>query len=276
MITINVHKHFDSRDSSQVYLPESWDELKGEQLLNVAEALYKYPEADERHAHICRALIGKQVRTLPPMTLLTDIFPLIQWVYEPPTFTIQKIPAIRAGFRTYYGPETAFYNIRLIEYDFADRELYQYLHAREQGQDGAEQFLWRFVACLYRPGKWLYNRKKDKDGDVRIKFNENTLNWHAGILRRNLPAGFAYAVLLWYKACRKFITVQYSRVFDGTEDENYQPVDELPNHFNLMRKIAEKGTYGRYDEVEQLYLHTALLEIEKSIIEADEMKNNAA
>lgn len=74
--------------------------------------------------------------------------------------------------------------------------------------------------------------------------------------------------MLWYKACRAQLVKLYPVVFAGDDEAATPGYNELPNHFNLMRKIAEKGTYGQFAEVEKMYLHTVLLELEKSILEA--------
>lgn len=278
MIELKIHNVPGATASRTIAIPGSWEELTGEQFLNVSNALYGITDATERLAYICLCLMGrKNARTLPAETLIADVFPVLDWIETQPAVTEQRIPCVQVGLRKYYGPESDFNNLKMVEYDFADRELFMFLLAKKEADiEKSAHHLWRFAACLYRPGKWLYNSRKDKDGDIRIKFNENTLNYHANKMRRHLPDGFAFATLLWFKACRVLLTQLYPAVFKRAEDDT--PADtylELPNHFNLMRKIAEKGTYGTYDKVEEQYLHTILLELEKSIVEAEELKRQS-
>lgn len=254
-------------------MPGSWQELTQQQFIDVAHAIYTYPDADERHAHICIALLGKSdTNRIPVESIIKDVFPLLDWVYKQPEITKQLQQVIWAGVYRYFGPESDFNNLTIIEYDFADRELYQWLRSLEAPATRNDEHLWRFMACLYRRPKKFYNRRLDRDGDIREKFNENKLKYFAGELADDVHIGKAYATILWYKACRDQITKLYPAVFSGDGDSSATGFNELPNHFNLMRKIAEKGTYGNMQEVEKMYLHTVMLELEKSILEYEEAK----
>lgn len=256
-----------------VSLPDCWEELNGEQFMHVAYALYAFTDSDERHAYILLHLLGrKHALSIPAEVLVYQIFPLLDWIYTAPTFTAQLIPQVKKLLLCYYGPEGDFNNLTISEFDFAEREMYQWLQ-----EPGDIDQLWRFVACLYRPGKKRYNKSLDKDGDIREVFNANTITYHAGQLKKHAFAGLAFATFLWYKACRNKLAILYPLVFQQAPGDDTPPtqeggVTELPNCFNLMRKIAEKGTYGRMDEVEKMYLHTVMLELEYSIKES--LKND--
>ena len=88
---------------------------------------------------------------------------------------------------------------------------------------------------------------------------------------RSVDVATCIAVTLWYKACRKFITEQFPAVF-SQPDTDKSEVSSCPAYFGLMRAIAEKGTFGTFDDVEQLSIYTALLELETAIAQQQEQE----
>lgn len=303
MVSIRVN------DIHELHLPSGWNELRGEQLLAIAEALFMEMDDDRKRVMICKAAINnkKLFRMMEPAILIEQFFPLITWIETDRQLTKQVLPTIPVGFFNWYGPAESLGNFRLSEFDHAEAELYRWHSFRPldsklmfaKGESNpltgdltsasetpkstyrglmqwwrteeAEAQLYRFVACVYRPGKLTYNKRKNPAGDYRMPFNDNLVDYHASILRRHLPVKYAYAILLWYKGCRDALVSAFPLVFTGAAEHEAKPQQE-PNYFELMRKIAEKGTYGDIDKVRNLYLWDAMYEVHLSIEEYNKLK----
>lgn len=248
-----------------VPMPDSWEELNASQLIEICHALYTVRDVYKRNSLIAKALIGKAIQKITPEAIIVEVFPLIEWTKEAPTLTQQLIPTIKAGRSKLYGPASAFENMRMLEFEFAERYLFLFLQNRDI------QDLWTLVAILYRKGRWLYNPLKNKKGDIRVPFNNYSLTYQASKLQRKLQPAVAYAILQWYKGCRLHLMSLYPVIFQSN-DSSKGSEDRLPTLFPIMRKIAEKGTYGVFEDVEQMEIHTFLMETEESIKEAEAME----
>jgi hypothetical protein len=146
-------------------------------------------------------------------------------------------------------------NLRFTEFDFAERAL----HAWHEDTSNMN-LLFRFLATLYRPAKKDYDLELNTDGDVREAFNPNLTERYAADLMQHLSPAYAYATVLWYKGCRRFICGQFPEVFQQPASDTSETVEE-PAYFGLIRAIAKEGIYGTFADVEQMYLYTALVEL---------------
>lgn len=254
MITLNLLKH---ERSTQFSVPESWNELDGKQLLQVAHCLFGGFTGDELRLRLLVILMGlpyELLVRLAPEIIQEQLYPLMDWMISGECeLTKQLLPRIAS----FVGPEECLYNLRMIEFAQAESELASWYQEKDINN------LWRFVACLYRPKRWLAVSK-----DKRTPFNQDKIEIHAQRLQK-LPVKYAYAVLLWYRGCMNFLKKCYPEVFNPGDTTSDEGEAQSAPMFRLMRAIAKEAIYGDFDKVEQLYLYTALEGLQASIDERE-------
>lgn len=268
MVTVNVHDIGNDGEVVRSFnAPEQWNELNQSQLLTVANILFQELAEEERNLLLLMAVFdikAHEISTIAGEVIIEQLFPLIKWMVTGIDLTEQKLPALRAGFRKYYGPSSYLNDLTFIEFNFAELELYYWMKDRSNLHQ-----LWRFIACIYRPAKWKYLLYKPEGVDVRTPYDDYKLDRTARRLSKRHNIATAYAIVLWYKGCREHINKSFPAVFAATGGkEKPQP----PTYFPLMRMIAKSGTYGQFKDVETMLLYNALLEIDSAIQEAERLK----
>lgn len=274
MINLILQKYPGSIDRLEIPVPEKWDELTGDQLGIIAHALYTERNLMVANTRIAHAFIGDIIKHIDLEIIIENLFPYIEWVRKDEDFIKQLLPCInfkdKKNTTTFYGPSDGLFNMVMIEFDFAERELYAW------HQDKSNlTLLYRFVACLYRPGRDNYNLAVDPDGDCREQFNDNLIEQRAEYLVQHLPEHYAYGIMLWYKGCREFMMQQFPRVFKKSapgEEEKREESDQQPSYFELMRMIAKTNVYGDFEKVERMYTYTALREMDCTIADQERME----
>ncbi len=209
----------------RLYLvPAAWNELSRQQLLRVTR-LHCQPFATDRALDDAfravllparqwarlNAVQRVELRRLVPVRFLRD-------PTECAPLTEQRLPWLTRPFRhdplqrRYHGPRANFRNLRFAEFMFADTYFLRYL------QTGDEAQLNRLVAVLYRPQRAGYAPHAPAyGGDRREEFNENLLDARARRLA-SVPHHAKYAVLLWYRGCRRALESRFEYVF--SDDNN--------------------------------------------------------
>lgn len=263
----------DGQVSYNRQIPDTWNELTADQLLKVADILYNpSPDVTSIEVALLVALGGinrHTIRRMLPEVMKEQLLPLVSWIRETEEpFTRQLLPIISISRGQYFGPADYLKNIRFAEFDFAERDLHQWHQDPED-----ELALYRFIACLYRRPRKNYDHQIDPDGDRREKFNYVQAERNAVLLQQGMSRRIAMAILLWYKGCRHFITTRHHRIFDGA---NQSDDPAAPAYFGLMREIAKTGTYGPFEQVEDMYMYNALHEMECALDEQEEIKRAAA
>lgn len=265
MIEVIIHKY---RGTKRVLVPETWDELTEDQLVKVARIMHTVKEPVKRDLQLVKAVCGLrrwQLAHIAPEVIHESLFGLIQWLYEDGALIRQLIPTVKIGRTLFYGPDTDLSNLRMVEFHFAERALYEW-HQDPENADA----LFAFISCIYRPAKKDYDIKLNPDGDVRESYNGTLCEGYAKQLKKKMPLALALAISVWYKGCRQQITNKHPRIFGGEGGAN-----DAPSYFLLMRSIAQQGTYGTLGDVEQLHLHTALYEMECALDEAEALKQQS-
>jgi hypothetical protein len=267
---IAVHLHNSERQRLKIYsvnVPEQWDELSKKQLLEVANILQMETNTYKLQVRLVKALCTLKKYWLIPMdaeVFLNDLMPLVAFIQTDCDLTEQLIPTLRLNRVKLYGPKSFLRNLKLGEFDAAERALFKF-----NQEPTNTLLLLQFVAIIYRLPKHRYNFRLDRDGDPRQDFNSNIVEYWAAQLAKAYPDYYAIAIMIWYKGCRNYIINRFSHIFSSTEDSE---ANEQPAYFELMRAIARKGIYGTFEQVENMYLYTALHEItcameEKALME---------
>jgi hypothetical protein len=176
----------------------------------------------------------------------------IDWVFdEKKVITKQLIPS----YKGYHGPTSEFDNLRMKEFHMSERYYKEIVN--EENED-VEASLNNLVAVLYRPGKRFYNKKKDKDGDIRIDFNHNKLPYYSKKIAR-WPVKVKQAIFLWYGGCRQQLEDNNQLVFKTPSAIDFESQFDT-GMYGVMRNLAG-DKLGTVKEIEEMYVVEAMVEI---------------
>lgn len=261
MIELNthyLHQPFWGKPKLKVVsikIPESWNELTRKQLLGISEVLTQNGMDEyDMNLGLAKVLIGKSqlLKEIDPLVFTNDIVPHLEFIKKSCDLSNQLIPYFLIGGKLFHGPKSYISNLRFGEFDALERALHAFLESPDD-----IQLLYEFVAILYRPKKKGYDLVKDEDDDLRVPYVENWCKNNAKHFAEwELEIPFCYAILFWYRGCRAYLIDRFEPIFNqsgATENE-----DADPSYFGLMRLFAKQGIYGTMENVERLFIYTAM------------------
>lgn len=256
MITVIYRKR-------HVSFASGWDELSQRQFIRVIKLLHKKIKNEWFAADAMLRILSNRgffSFFLLPADLRWRCYEHMKWCFEKQNATKQLIPR----YRRFYGPASNFENLLLCEFHHTEIAYQDYILSKGTDIDALD----RLIAVLYRlpKTKKAYDRRRDPDGDIRIKFNANEIAWNQRRVKY-FPVAVKQAIFTWYDACRQQLFKDYREAFTGkTKRDSY-----AAGLYEMMRSISG-GKYGTLKDVEQLYVHTAFLEIVASKREEKEME----
>ncbi|MDO7849238.1 hypothetical protein Q5H92_22935 [Hymenobacter sp. M29] len=257
----------------RLYLvPSAWNELSRRQLLQITrlhgQGFASDRALDDAFRRVILGVPGRlwarlngvqrvELRHLVPVRFLrepADFAPLTEQL-------LPHLPYLKwyqgLGCR-YFGPRENFRNLSFAEFIFADAFFLRYLQTNDETQ------LDRLVATLYRPQRAGYAPlAPDYAGDRREPFNENLLDARARHVAR-LEHHVKYAVMLWYRGCRKALETRFEYVFTG---ENNRKAS-AGSWADVLHELA--GGVHRIDATAGQHLLTVLREMNRVLRQAEE------
>ncbi len=273
MITVNINRRINDSKPIARQVPEQWGELTAEQFAEAACLLCTETEpatlAVKLMAHLLHLPNGV-LRSMNEEVVYAQLIPLAEFALKPYDITDVSFPFFTVDGEKFYAPANGCANLRASEFNFAEEALMGYYDNKAEQPAEAIKHLYHLMAVLYRPAVNGYDFKRNPDGDCREAFNGNLTPHYATVLQ-SLPVKYAYATLLWYMACRNAWQKNYPEVFPENKNEPAEPLP-IPGYYMLMRSIAEKGTYGNFEQVEQMYVINMFNEVVCAITENERLK----
>lgn len=272
MNKVSISRHINDSKPIERTIAEKWSELTPEQFASVSELIF----SEEEPVNVCVKTLALLLdlpagvlRTLNEEVVLSQLISLTDFIRQPYDVTDVPFHSFEINGVLYHSPAAGCLNLRALEFNFAEDALSAFYENRKDNPATATEALWKLMAILYREGKKKYDYEKNPDGDCRQPYNDHTTTYHARQLAQ-LPVKYAYATLMWYMACRAEWQKNYPEVFpEGDSGEAPPPI---PGYFMLMRSIAEKGTYGSFKDVEQMYVLNMFNELVCVIAENERLK----
>ena len=240
-------------------IPGAWEELSKKGLIKLAALLHSQAPALHTQARILQLLSGKSDMAFVriPAEIRFKALEHLSWI-ESNTLTRQLLPA----YKGFYGPASDFDNIVLAEFHHAELAYYNYTKTSNI------EDLNELIATLYRLPKANYNKRLNKDGDIRRAFNYAEAAYNKKKIAK-WSLAVKLAVLLWYDGCRQHIVKLYPAAFNSSDASGAAYFQGL---YKMIRSLSG-DKYGTFNQVELLPLHTAFMEIVCSLEEAEELKS---
>jgi len=244
------------------YLAESFNELSAKQLFAITKIRSSKMDANEAILAALRILLKMPFIkfALLPAEIKERLLPYAEWVFGDNTLTHQLLPK----YKGLYGPKSKLLNLRMKEFHACEMRYKMIL-------DGVPGAMDELIAILYRPGKPHYDLGVDKDGDVRIDYNGNTVAARATAIAK-WPIEVKQAIVFFYDGCRMELIKNHPIVFDQSNNEQGFQHDQFHGMFMMMRGIAADGKFGDFEKVENLYMYTALTEVTQMLIEQKKLE----
>ena len=247
-------------------MPDSFEELSGKQFIHIGELKYNGGDELECQLKAFRILSGISRWKLRVMNsdMVARCLEFVKWVFEKKATTVQLLPV----YKKRYGPAGGFDNLKMKEFHFSER------YYNELVYENKEESINDLIAVLYRKTKRWYNTKLDKDGDRRIAFNSNEVAYYAKKIAR-WPEGVKQSIFLWYHTCRQELIDNNPLVFAEPSKGFESQFDT--GLYGMMRSLAGEKL-GSVADIEEMYVHTAMLELglmkeEEKYIESQQPKN---
>lgn len=246
-------------------VPEKWDELTGKQLVKVIAILNsKNTPATAKLVQIFQIITNANQWILwwAGATEWEDKLHVCQFLFEENELTKNLLPEYDGR----YGPADDFNNLLMSEFVFTEQYFSQWI---DQDLDDAlrQAALNRLVATLYRPKKRGYDLAKNIDGDPRVLFNDNVIEYDA-LIASAWDMSVREAIGFWYHGCRNSLICQFPQVFGGGEGGG-----STYGLWDVIHDVAEQRTLGDFEKVEKTLLKTVLMSVTRSIDKADALES---
>lgn len=254
-------------------VPEKWDELTRDQLLQVMDILFLKGYKDEQ---ILLRLVQMLTRMSDYQFFKCKAEELEEFLYlstflllEDFNFTKQLIEKYHYSHSIFYGPADGLANFRMQEFALTEELFPRWFDSKEKlrNAEGDVELLNELVAILYRPAISNYDFDKDPNGDKRERFNQNTSSYYATTYVKLWPLNVKLAIATWYAGCRLNIIRCNPDVFEGSGDE--------PSRYGLvsvMLGVAETHVFGDFEKVEEQYVNLVMMQLNETVDKANRIK----
>lgn len=277
MKTIEINRKYYS-------VPENWNELNRQQLLQVMDLLYVQTYSIEKALlKFVKILAGLSWWAFfrAPLTTVeryrfsiwrirsswaeylfmskVECTGLEEYMYLSEFLLTSNLltKQVLKQYKGFYGPADGLSNLKMGEFIFSEHYYMKWAESRE------ETDLDQLVAVLHRPAKRGYNFKKNAEGDPRVPFNENLCEYHSKKIGK-WPLAVKMAVVTHYEACRQQWIEANPDVFGGgVESAKY-------GLLSIMRGVAKSGVHGDFDKVQYKEVPMILIELNELVHEAKE------
>jgi len=274
--------HSIETDTLKRYLPADLSECDSQQYIDMCELLFKFNtqqiSADDLLTHAVYKLMNmkasesidesEEMNKMGNVSLLKE---LIEESFfdkveneESGTYDLKVIqnyidnpvPIYKPLWRSYYGPDEMFNNVKIGEYTDAFKLFLKF------NASGEMETLYEFVATLYRPKKpfhFISKHFSNYDGDCRVKYNPNHIKKRVKSLKY-APIGFIYGVYLYFASVQIIIssgqiewgdkTLDLSILFKGDNVVIDIEAEDIGLD-SIVFAMAESGAFGDYSKVKE-------------------------
>ncbi len=272
--------HIIETDTLKRYIPADLSECDSQQYIDMCDLLFKFHthqiSSDELLTHAVYKLMNMkpskssveadELNKMGNISLIKELleesfFEKIEIEGGYDLKVIQNyidnpVPKFRPSWRTYYGPDEMFNNVKIGEYTDALKLFLKF------NSTGELETLYEFVATLYRPKKpfhFIFKHLVNYDGDCRVKYNPNHVKKRIKSLKY-APIGFIYGVYLYFASVQIIIssgqiewgdkTLDLSILFKSDEAPIAIDADDIGLD-SIVFAMAESGAFGDYSKVKE-------------------------
>ncbi len=215
----------------------------------------------------------------PSLTLSQkwDLLPLCEWFFNDISGRSILREFQHQGIK-YLLPEDNLIKESILSYAFADNYFNEFVST------GDHKYLLLMIACVARQER-TGNYKDDPawEGDNRELFSTERTNDRAASFV-TLDTRIVNTILLYFMGSKKYIHEQYAVIFNKPE-KKAESVEARKASFGqkkipkpdfgwlgIIYELAEMGTFGNFDSVKHMFLHTCCYYLAKKRYDVEELK----
>lgn len=239
-------------------IPGEWNELTQRQLLQVQEVFNRNVDELKGRMLLFRILCKMpwwKFLLIRSANLLPAVMEATEFLMTRNSLTKNLIPT----YKGFAGPGDKM-NIRMIEFCYSEGLFMAYKNQKD------DKYLDQLIAILYRPIRKRYNHKLNPDGDHRMAFNPNLLDYNTMFIE-DWPLPVKQSILMFYEGCRNEKIASNPKVFEGGSGD-----ESLYGMWSVMRNVAKSGHLGDFEKVGEQYIDTILMELNEVVVEAEKME----
>lgn len=258
-------------------LAESWDELPNHLYPSIARLFLRKAKHMNEYDKLVRALAILMDENIDVLWKLSEydiisLLPLVEWIFLKIDLSTNKIAEIEVDGVKYIGPDFDFSSIRFGEFVMAETYFMQFVESEME----SKETLAKLASVLYRVkgiGNVYTPGHADYRGDERQKFNGNLIDGQSKAFM-NIEIDILEAVYLWYAVARETFFSYFPNVFRSRKSTQ-KNTSKTPKTFGWIGVFDDLlGEKGRTAEtLEDEFVSTTLLSLERSQIKVKEMKN---
>ncbi len=252
----------------------SWNELTSGQLLDIIRIQLSSLPGDPAIAdqlkklQLLKTLLGIKWVIVHQFTGVQrlSLYPILDFL-SGVGLTKQLLPEIVCRVKlspkreVLHGPAERFRNLTFAEFIYCDTLFSFFCKTNNIA------YLDKLIACLYRTQRANHDPTGPTyKGDIRQDFNEHLIDGRLPLIEP-LPMYIKYAILAWYRGCRKELEQLYDRVFTET---NQQKAAEGDWGDVLLSLSGEK--FGPLEQTSQQRVHTVFKEMQRQAREHEELR----
>lgn len=223
-------------------VPSNWNELTLDQVLFICPRIMLQDKTDDLVTEIVIYLFGIKgiISKMMNLSQLDALKPAIDFLFEPPDLTVNKLKVINIRQKKYQGPDDEMKDITVSQFAFANRFMEAFLKSKQ------EDFLNLMISSLYYPAKKQFVKEdieKNAEKLKRLKLNQKTviLAFYMGsllMLSKRFPGIFS-SKKSYGKRKNGWLGFFYELA--GPKIGNYKEVADMNLYemFGVMKKINE-------------------------------------
>lgn len=278
-------------------LPSNWQEVTSQHLMAAAPFLLGSDTRLDQRKFLClKALLPVLNRYWMHnkwVTRLINKWPKLQIIY--PLFTdgqkwdlLQTVNYLFTDISgrsvitefahkgvTYLMPADNLLRESIIAFAFADEYFSQF------AQTGDSKYIDLLIGCLARQrGSNEYPAIQVAEGDQREHFSTSRTKERAQAFK-DLDVNIRNAVLIYFMGSKKFLHQQYAIIFEQVKEKDDagagrqvfgKKIIPKPDYgwIGVIYDLAEQGTFGNFDQVKHMFLHTCCYYLAKKKYQHEE------
>ncbi|MGJ1424559.1 hypothetical protein ACR79B_11245 [Sphingobacterium spiritivorum] len=260
-----------------VQIPENWDEVPLHLYPNLAQLYLKGPDRMNETDKLVRVFCLLAIDAYKGVMQMSDeqltiCLPMIYWVFENLDIQRNPLPSFVHNNIRYIGPDKELENVRFGEFCMAETFFMQYWENKD------DKILDKLIATLYRPagnGNQYNPKHNTYRGDRREKFNGNLIDIRAEKFS-DLDVAIKDGIYLYYLVSRWQIFDYFPHVFPKKKHQKINTPKQKTPQYGWMGVFDDlQGERGHTAEtLEDEFLHTTLLSLERGQIKFKELKLN--
>lgn len=272
MITIQI-------DKKKYLLPASYEELNSEQLMKVGKIVNAEIRENKKEISVIdynslRMVLFHELLEIKSKTTLSitaeqwhDILPLLNFCFEAPKLTTNKILKISNSFTNFFGPQGLLDKSSFAEMIAAD---HAYQNALLTGDNDSFMLL---ASILYRPKRSdlkAFINSPNWNGDIREPFNLQRAQDRISIFKKidKQQPGFITAVFLLYQSFRSEKLEKFEDLFKPTKGR--KPKRDIGWFAVALELSASK--FGNFEQTLQTNWFNVLVQLEREQEKSENIK----